>query len=931
MTLAQGIGASIAQMRAGTALPPVDVDITKKILTMRTQLDTGHTRRRGTQHCGCARQTLESYLMETQDARSVPTTTRPKPGALSGLRVLELADEQAEYCGLALAGLGAEVIKVEPPGGNTTRHIGPFYKDRHDPERSLFFWQYNRGKRSIVLDLQQAQDRETFHSLLATADVFLESTPPGTLNSVGLGSDALRQQYPTLIVARMSPFGDHGPWAHFKGSDLIHLALGGVMMNCGYDPAPGGKYDLPPIAPQMWHAYHIAGEQLAMGILAALLYRWRTGQGQYLSCAVHEAVAKCTEVDLMSWVLRHAPVLRQTCRHARETVSAFPSIVHTKDGRWVMANLGTRPGDTARLIALLERYGIDAGLSAEQSAAPQGGRFVPGTGPETASQGVNPMEAVQRFVRAFTYENVPWREAQEAGMLWAPLRKPHENALDPHWLARTSCVDVPHPELGRSFRYATSKWLATATAWSVGRRAPLLHEDAQLVTQPPQRAVPTLAPTPRGTASEGLSPHRKPFPLHGIRILDFTWFLASAGGTRFLSAFGAESIKVELKSHPDTRMAAMAPVGGREARAKATAPLRPVSDPDMGGQFNNKNPGKRGISLNVRHPKGLEIAKRLVAMSDIVAEGFSPGVLDNWGLGYDVLRSIKPDIIYAQQSGMGAQGVYGRFRTVGPIANAFAGLSEMSGLPEPAMPAGWGYSYLDWMGAYSFALAMLSALFHRERTGEGQWVDASQSEVGLFISGTTLLDWSANGRIWTRTGNRSPNKPAAPHGVYPCAGEDRWLTIACFTEPEWRALIDVAGHPAWAADPRFTALAGRLAHQDALDALVAEWTRPLDAYQTMHRLQQAGVPAGVCQTAEDRCDHDPQLAALNWLTEVTGTKIGRWPVAEVAVKMSESPPYIGGRLDRGAPCYGEDNHYVYGELLGMSADEITALADEGVI
>ena len=163
----------------------------------------------------------------------------------------------------------------------------------------------------------------------------------------------------------------------------------------------------------------------------------------------------------------------------------------------------------------------------------------------------------------------------------------------------------------------------------------------------------------------------------------------------------------------------MAPVGGREAREKATAPLPGVTDPDMGGQFNNKNPGKRGISLNVRHPKGLEIAKRLVAMSDIVAEGFSPGVLDNWGLGYDAMRAIKPDIIYVQQSGMGAQGTYGRFRTVGPIANSFAGLSEMSGLPEPAMPAGWGYSYLDWMGAYSFALAMLMRALPPRSHGRG--------------------------------------------------------------------------------------------------------------------------------------------------------------------------------------------------------------------
>jgi crotonobetainyl-CoA:carnitine CoA-transferase CaiB-like acyl-CoA transferase len=443
--------------------------------------------------------------------------------------------------------------------------------------------------------------------------------------------------------------------------------------------------------------------------------------------------------------------------------------------------------------------------------------------------------------------------------------------------------------------------------------------------------VPAISPTASAPRGEGVSPRGKPFALHGVRILDFTWFLASAGGTRFLSAFGAESIKVELKSHPDTRMAAMAPIGGRAAREAATAPLPGVTDPDMGGQFNNKNPGKRGISLNVRHPKGLAIARRLVAMSDVVAEGFSPGVLDSWGLGYDAMRAIRPDIIYVQQSGMGAQGTYGRFRTVGPIANSFSGLSEMSGLPEPAMPAGWGYSYLDWMGAYSFALAILTALFHRARTGEGQWIDASQSEVGLMISGTTILDWSANGRAWARHGNRSPYKPAAPHSVYPSAGVDRWLTIACFTDAEWRALADVAGHPEWASDARFADLAGRLAHQDALDALVAGWTRTRDGYEAMLALQRASVPAGVCQTAGDRCDRDPQLAALEWLTEVTGTKIGRWPLAEVPVKLSESPAYIGGRIDRGAPTYGEDNEYVYGELLGMSTGEIKALAEEGAI
>ena len=374
----------------------------------------------------------------------VPAT---QPGSLTGIRVIEMADEQAEYCGLTLAGLGADVLKVEPPGGSPTRRIGPFYQDKPDPEGSLFFWQYNRGKRSVVLDLDGGPEREKLQSLLAAADILLESTPKGRLEAIGLGKDTLFRRYPTLIHARVTPFGDEGPWSHYKGSDLVHLALGGVMMNCGYDPAPGGKYDLPPIAPQMWHAYHVTGEQTSMAILAALMYRHRTGKGQHVSCAVHEAVSKCTEVDLMTWVMRRAPILRQTCRHARESVSPHPTIAHTKDGRWVMASLGNRPDDGEKLIALMEMYGIEPGLDKETAKTARVGRFVPGTAPDRAGRD-QAMEAVTRFVRAFTYENIPWREAQQSGMLWAPLRKPHENALDPHWIKRGSVTDVEHPELG---------------------------------------------------------------------------------------------------------------------------------------------------------------------------------------------------------------------------------------------------------------------------------------------------------------------------------------------------------------------------------------------------------------------------------------------------------------------------------------------------
>jgi crotonobetainyl-CoA:carnitine CoA-transferase CaiB-like acyl-CoA transferase len=262
---------------------------------------------------------------------------------LSDVRVVELADEKAEYCGLLLSGLGADVVKVERPGGDPTRKIGPFYEDQPHPERSLFFWQHNRGKRSIVLEPESADDRAKLLDVLSRADVFLESTPPGYLDTLGLGQQTLRSRFPNLIVARVSPFGDGGPWVNYKASDLVHLALGGPMMNCGYDPMPDGKYDTPPIAAQLWHAYYIAGEQCIMGILAALIHQRQTGRGQYVSCAIHEAVSKNTELDLMNWIMRRAPLFRQTCRHAAEQVSIAPTINHTKDGRWIMTFIWTPP------------------------------------------------------------------------------------------------------------------------------------------------------------------------------------------------------------------------------------------------------------------------------------------------------------------------------------------------------------------------------------------------------------------------------------------------------------------------------------------------------------------------------------------------------------------------------------------------------------
>ncbi|MGH7044029.1 MAG: CoA transferase, partial [Acetobacteraceae bacterium] len=427
------------------------------------------------------------------------------PGMLDGLRVIEIADERGEYAGLLLAGLGAEVIKIEPPEGARTRAIPPFYEDVAGPDRSLFFWAYNRGKRSVVLDLDAADGRARLLDLLGEADVLLDTTDGAVAAQFGLDRAALAARFPTLVIARATPFGDTGPWRDFKASDLIHLALGGEMMDCGYDPDPKLRYDTPPIAPQAWHAYHIAGEQLAVGVIAALLHRARTGEGQDVSISIHEACAKNTELDVMFWVMRRAPLWRLTCRHAVEAANHTPSISHTKDGRWFISHsMGAR--DLAHMVPFLSRYGMEADLQPPPPEADLKARTIPGSavGNETRA---HQLDVTQRFVRAWTYADMPWLEAQEAGLLWAPLRKPHENAEDPHWLTRRSYADIPHPEFGCSFRYPVSKWLSTETAWQPGRRAPLLGEDTVAVLgaapRPPRVPAATLSAAVRPATVQG--------------------------------------------------------------------------------------------------------------------------------------------------------------------------------------------------------------------------------------------------------------------------------------------------------------------------------------------------------------------------------------------------------------------------------------------
>jgi crotonobetainyl-CoA:carnitine CoA-transferase CaiB-like acyl-CoA transferase len=350
---------------------------------------------------------------------------------------------------------------------------------------------------------------------------------------------------------------------------------------------------------------------------------------------------------------------------------------------------------------------------------------------------------------------------------------------------------------------------------------------------------------------------------------------------------------------------------------------------DLGGAFNNHNTEKLGITLNLRTPRGRELLERLVCICDVVAENFAAGVMERLGFDYERLRALRPDVVYVSNSGFGATGPYRSFKTWGPIVQAISGLTFTSGLPDRE-PAGWGFSYMDHTGGYCMAIAILMALYHRARTGEGQWVDMACTEAGATLNGPALLEWSVNGRPMRRPGsphsNRNEWPPMAPHGIYPALGDDAWIAIACRDDADWQALARVLDRPS-TREARFAELAGRLAAQDELDLEVASWTREREAYAAARALVAAGVPAAPVARPEERIERDANTSAWGLWPEVEHSAIGRVRVDGLPVHLSRTD----WSIERGAPCLGEHNEYVFGDLLGLDASEIDALRADGVI
>ncbi len=414
----------------------------------------------------------------------------------------------------------------------------------------------------------------------------------------------------------------------------------------------------------------------------------------------------------------------------------------------------------------------------------------------------------------------------------------------------------------------------------------------------------------------------KPFvpprgPLTGLRVVDFSWVVAGPQATRVLADFGAEVIRLEYEARIDP---------SRSGDAAATAASGSVNG---GLLFNHFNRNKRSFSINAVHPQGLDLIKRLIAISDVVVENFRAHVLDSWGLGYEAMQRARPDIIYCSLSGFGHSGRDRGFSTWGPTAQANAGLTIMSGLPGQA-PAGWGFSYMDHTAGYYAAAAVLMALHHRNRTGEGQYIDISQIETGLVLTGPAVLDYTVNGRPYRRPGNppgnRSEHPAVAPHGVYPCAGEDRWIAIAAFNQGQWAALRSAMGDPDWSKQPAFDGAAARVEHQDELDQRISEWTRLHEARPLMVQLQGLGIAAGMVQNAQDRMEDDPQLRERGAYAELVSAELGVALHEVPTPKLSRTP----GDLRMPPPLFGEDSSYVLQDLLGLTDDAVVELTAGGV-
>ncbi len=410
--------------------------------------------------------------------------------------------------------------------------------------------------------------------------------------------------------------------------------------------------------------------------------------------------------------------------------------------------------------------------------------------------------------------------------------------------------------------------------------------------------------------------------LEGLRVIDLSQIYAGPYATKLLADIGAEIIRVECAV--------------RSGRGGALPRMKPggvfgssFPDGDTGERsynrfayYNEVNRNKYAITLDLSQPLGVEVFKRLVRISDVVVENFTPRVMRNLGLDYPVLKEMNPQIVMISLSGYGQDGPYRDYVTYGEGVEAMVGLSQLTAYPD-GQPLKPGVAYADATSGLHAAFAILAALRYRRLSGRGQYIDLAMREAVTPILGEAIMDFSMNGRVAGPMGNR--HHAMAPHGCYRSRGEDCWVVIAISSDEEWRAFCHVMGDPPWTKDEKFVTTSGRLASQEELDRLIEGWTSQYDHIELMNMLQRSGIKAGAVLDIEELA-HDPHLRERGFFEEISHPEAGTHLYPGVSWKMSRTP----GRLRLPTPCFGEHNDYVFGELLGMSKEEILRLAEEGV-
>jgi len=811
---------------------------------------------------------------------------------LSAYRVLDLSDERGLACGQILADLGADVIQVEPPDGSSARRVGPFYKGERDPERSLHWWAFSRGKRSVALDLDDPDGQRALRRLVEGADFLIESEVPGAMAARGLGYDDLAALNPRLVYVSVTPFGGDGPKAHYAATDLIVQASAGAMTLTG-DP------DRPPLRTGGVSAWSYAGVEAAGAALIAHYGCLRSGRGQHVDVSAQLSANLAAGFTLLSGQIGHARAHR-----SGGGVSAggtrIPFIWEAADG-FVSLTLAFDPVNLAFSRRLLKWICEEGGCDAETRDRDWPSYLAQAFSGQTSLDVFESLkESIAEFLRARTKREL-LEAAAERSLLLVPVATLDDVLASPQLESRDYWRDLEHEDVG-AVRYPGPFVKLSRTPIRYDRRPPHIGEHTDDVLNEVR--------TPAAAAPGGPEAALDARPLAGLKILDFMWVMAGPYTTRVLSDYGATVVKVESAGRIDL-VRVLPPFYGGQLGL------------DTSAAFGSINAGKLSLALDLRKPEAREVVLDLVQWADVVAEAFSPKAMANWGFDYESLRAHKPDLIMLSTCLFGQTGPISRMAGYGTMGAALGGLVQPTGWPDRPPTGPWG-PYSDWIAPRFSVPTLLAALDHRGRTGEGQYIDQSQAESALHFMAPAVLDCALNGHALDRVANADPQM--APHGVYPARGEDEWVAIAARDLSDWERLCRALERPELSADPRFASLEARLANAAALDEAIATWTRERPALEIERLMQGDGIPAHIVMHTDAAVD-DPQLQSRGHFVEVEHAARDRVLVESTRFRLSRTP----ARVERGGPTIGQDTDSVLRDLLGYSDERIESLRAAGAL